>query len=180
MRREALRPIADFMRGRDQRQIALLDVACGTGRFLRDLRLTYPAMQLTGLDLSAAYIAEASRHMGDLRPARWLAANAEAIPLADASQDIVTSVFLFHELPPAIRRRIAAEMARVLKPGATWRVAVLSGSFHTSVLTSVATSAMRPPPCASSSNNPFDGEFNNIFGDTRWSSDYMDFAYQQG
>lgn len=117
MRREALRPIADFMRGRDQRQIALLDVACGTGRFLRDLRLTYPAMQLTGLDLSAAYIAEASRHMGDLRPARWLTANAEAIPLADASQDIVTSVFLFHELPPAIRRRIAAEMARVLKPG---------------------------------------------------------------
>ena len=117
MRREALRPMADFMRGRDQRKIALLDVACGTGRFLRDVRLTYPAMHLTGIDLSAAYIAEAGRHMGDLRPARWLTANAESIPLADASQDIVTSIFLFHELPPDIRRQVTAEMARVLKPG---------------------------------------------------------------
>ena len=40
-----------------------------------------------------------------------------AIPLPDASQDIVTTVFLFHELPPEVRRRVAAEMARVLKPG---------------------------------------------------------------
>ena len=117
MRREALRPIAEFMRGRDQRQIALLDVACGTGRFLRDVRLTYPAIRLTGLDLSAAYLAEAGRHMSDLRPAELLAANGEAIPLPDASQDIVTAIFLFHELPPDARRRVAAEMARVLKPG---------------------------------------------------------------
>ena len=117
MRREALRPIADFMRGRDQRKIALLDVACGTGRFLREARLTYPALKLTGLDLSAAYLAEARRHLGDLRPATLLTANAEAIPLPDASQDIVTSIFLFHELPPDVRRRVTAEMARVLRPG---------------------------------------------------------------
>ena len=117
MRREALRPVAEFMRGRDQRKIALLDVACGTGRFLREARLTYPALKLTGLDLSAAYLAEAQRHMGDLRPAELLTANAEAIPLPDASQDIVNSIFLFHELPPDVRRRVAAEMARVLKPG---------------------------------------------------------------
>jgi ubiquinone/menaquinone biosynthesis C-methylase UbiE len=54
--------------------------------------------------------------MGDLRRARLIEANAEAIPLEDASQNIVTSVFLFHELPPGVRRRVAAEMARVLKP----------------------------------------------------------------
>ena len=47
----------------------------------------------------------------------WLAANAEAIPLPDASQDIVTTVFLFHELPPEVRRQVGREMARVLKPG---------------------------------------------------------------
>ena len=47
----------------------------------------------------------------------WIAANAESIPLPDASQDIVTTVFLFHELPPDVRRRVTAEMARVLKPG---------------------------------------------------------------
>jgi SAM-dependent methyltransferase len=29
----------------------------------------------------------------------------------------VTSVFLFHELPPDVRRAVAQEMARILKPG---------------------------------------------------------------
>lgn len=117
MRRAALRPIADFARGRDQRDLALLDVACGTGRLLREIRLVYPAMRLSGLDLSQAYLDEARRHMGPLRSAQLLHANAEAIPLRDASQDIVTSVFLFHELPPQVRRTVAREMARVLKPG---------------------------------------------------------------
>jgi ubiquinone/menaquinone biosynthesis C-methylase UbiE len=117
MRRAALEPIARTMRGRDQRQIRLLDVGCGTGRLLRDIRLMWPALSLTGLDLSQAYLAEAARHAGDLRPVTWLAANAETIPLPDASQDVVTSVFLFHELPPEVRRRVACEMARVLRPG---------------------------------------------------------------
>lgn len=117
MRRQGLRPIARFMHGRDQRQVRLLDVACGTGRFLRAVRLAYPAMKLSGLDLSQPYLDEAQRHLKDLRPVEWIAANAETIPLPDASQDIVTTVFLFHELPPEVRRRVAAEMARVLKPG---------------------------------------------------------------
>lgn len=117
MRRAALRPIADYMRTRDQRHVSLLDVACGTGRFLRQARLAFPAMRLKGLDLSAAYVREAERHLGGLRPVEWLTANAEAIPLQDASQDIVTTIFLFHELPPEVRRRVAGEMARVLKPG---------------------------------------------------------------
>lgn len=117
MRRQALRPIATFMHGRDQRQIRLLDVACGTGRLLRATRLAYPAMKLAGLDLSQPYLDEARRHLKGLRPVELMAANAEAIPLDDASQDIVTTIFLFHELPPEVRRRVAAEMARVLKPG---------------------------------------------------------------
>jgi ubiquinone/menaquinone biosynthesis C-methylase UbiE len=117
MRRAALRPIAEYIRGRDQRQMALLDVACGTGRLLRQVRLAFPGLKLTGLDLSRAYIDEARRHFGSLRPATWIGANAEAVPLPDASQDVVTSVFLFHELPPDVRRRVTSEMARVLKPG---------------------------------------------------------------
>ena len=117
MRREALRPVAEFMRGKDQRQISLTDVACGTGRFIRDVRLVWPALNITGVDLSTSYLEEAERHLKGLRPARLIAANAEAIPLPDASQDIVTSIFLFHELPPEARRQVAREMARVIKPG---------------------------------------------------------------
>lgn len=117
MRRQALGPIADFMRGRDQRRVRLLDVACGTGRFLREVRRAYPALELTGLDLSRPYLAEADRHLEGLRLVAWLEANAEAMPLADESQDIVTTIFLFHELPPDVRRVVIGEMARVLKPG---------------------------------------------------------------
>jgi ubiquinone/menaquinone biosynthesis C-methylase UbiE len=117
MRRAALAPVAHFMAGRDQRQVTLLDVACGTGRFLRQVRLTYPAMQLKGLDLSQPYLDEARRQLKGLRGAELIEAAAESIPLASESVDIVTSTFLFHELPPEVRRAVAAEMARVLKPG---------------------------------------------------------------
>jgi ubiquinone/menaquinone biosynthesis C-methylase UbiE len=117
MRRAALRPIAEFMRGRDQRHVTLLDVACGTGRFLRQARLAYPAMRLQGLDLSRTYLDEARRHLEPLRGAELIEAAGEKMPLADASADIVTSIFLFHELPPDVRRQVTAEIARVLKPG---------------------------------------------------------------
>ncbi|MGF1650955.1 MAG: methyltransferase domain-containing protein [Hyphomicrobiaceae bacterium] len=117
MRRAALGPILDAVDGRDQRTLALADIACGTGRLLREIRRALPAIRLTGVDLSAAYLDEAARHMGTLRQADWRAGNAEAIPLEDASQDIVVSVFLFHELPPQVRRTVASEFARILKPG---------------------------------------------------------------
>ncbi|NBC31040.1 MAG: undecaprenyldiphospho-muramoylpentapeptide beta-N-acetylglucosaminyltransferase, partial [Alphaproteobacteria bacterium] len=44
-------------------------------------------------------------------------APAEAIPMPDGGVDLVTCVYLYHELPRKIRRQAAAEMARVLAPG---------------------------------------------------------------
>jgi len=117
MRRSALAPIAQFMSGRDQRRATLVDVACGTGRFLRQVRLAYPAMHLKGLDLSRPYLDEAQRQFEGLRGAELIEAPAERMPLPDASADIVTSTFLFHELPPEVRRQVTAEIARILKPG---------------------------------------------------------------
>jgi ubiquinone/menaquinone biosynthesis C-methylase UbiE len=43
--------------------------------------------------------------------------NAESLPVPDESQDAVTSIFLFHELPPKVRRIVFRECARALKPG---------------------------------------------------------------
>ncbi len=117
MRRAAFAPLAEDLHRKDQRQMKLLDVACGTGRFLREVRLAFPGLALTGLDLSRTYLEEAESHLAGLRPASWAVGNVEGIPLPDASQDIVTTVFLFHELPPEVRRRATAEIARVLKPG---------------------------------------------------------------
>ncbi len=117
MRRQALPAIADYVRGKDQRQLAMLDVACGTGRFLGQAAQAFPAMPMTGIDLSGAYIVEARRHLARRRNITLMEGNAEALPLADASQDIVTSVFLYHELPQEVRRTVTGEIARVLKPG---------------------------------------------------------------
>ncbi|MCA9710694.1 MAG: class I SAM-dependent methyltransferase, partial [Myxococcales bacterium] len=44
-------------------------------------------------------------------------ANAEALPLDDASFDAVVCVYLFHELPRNARRRVWSELRRVLRPG---------------------------------------------------------------
>ena len=115
MRRTALRPIAEFMHGCDQRQVTLLDIGCGTGRFLRQLRFAYPAIGLKGLDLSRAYLEEARRHLKPLRSAQLIRAAAEKMPLPDASTDIVTCIFLYHELPSDVRRQVTSEVARILR-----------------------------------------------------------------
>ena len=115
-RRQALPPLHELFAGRDQRRLRAVDVGCGTGRFLDCLKQAWPRLPAVGVDLSESYVAEARRHLK-----RWcwidvVVAKAEAMPLADASQDAVTSVFLFHELPPKIRRAALREFARVLKP----------------------------------------------------------------
>lgn len=117
MRRQALVPLADALRGRDQRDVAMLDVACGTGRFLTFVCDNYPRLNLTAVDLSPNYLAKARRTLQKWRQVRLANANAERLPVADNSQDVVTCIYLFHELPPKIRRVVAAELARVLKPG---------------------------------------------------------------
>jgi len=113
MRRMSLPPLV-----RELREAAaprMLDVACGTGRLLRDLQTLFPRAQLFGVDLSPHYVQHAQRAAAP--GLSVIAANAEELPLADATFDAVTCGFLFHELPHDARRRVMAEMHRVLKPG---------------------------------------------------------------
>jgi ubiquinone/menaquinone biosynthesis C-methylase UbiE len=117
MRRQCLVPIADYIHGKDQRRLKLLDVACGTGRFIRFVKQAFPRLSVTASDLSEAYLAEARAHLKPYRDIAYKVAKAEALPFEDASFDIVTSIYLFHEVPPPIRREIAKEFSRVLKPG---------------------------------------------------------------
>ena len=116
MRRQCLVPLAAYLRGKDQRRLRLLDVGCGTGRFLRFVREAFPRLDAMGTDLSAAYLDEARRHLAPYT-AHFESANAEALPFPDLSFDVLTSIYLFHEVTPEVRRRIAAEFARLLRPG---------------------------------------------------------------
>jgi ubiquinone/menaquinone biosynthesis C-methylase UbiE len=114
MRRRALALLAEAWRRRDHRGLALADVACGAGGFLRDLARAFPRSHLVGVDLSGPYLDEAAQRA----PAAGLVqAAAERLPFGDASLDAVTCVYLFHELPPKVRPAVARELARVLRPG---------------------------------------------------------------
>ncbi len=117
IRRQALPQLREVFAGRDQRKLKLLDIGCGTGRFLDAVKQAWPRLPMLGLDMSEAYIRYAKRQLKRWALIRFIVGKAEAAPLPDNSQDAVTSTFLFHELPPKIRRIVFSECARVLKPG---------------------------------------------------------------
>jgi ubiquinone/menaquinone biosynthesis C-methylase UbiE len=117
MRRQALAPMAEELAGRDQRSLCYADIACGTGNFLVQMRRAFPRLPCLAVDLSEAYLSEARRRIGRTSIVKPAVAKAEALPLADGALDLATCIFLFHELPPKIRRLVAAEIGRVVKPG---------------------------------------------------------------
>ena len=122
MRRQALVPLKHALAGGANSgpgRGRLLDVACGTGRFLREVKANYPRLHVTGLDLSPHYLSVARRELAPWSRTRFVEGMAEAMPFADAEFDAVTCIYLFHELPPRVRRAAVAEIRRVLRPGGT-------------------------------------------------------------
>jgi ubiquinone/menaquinone biosynthesis C-methylase UbiE len=117
MRRQVLPELHEIFAGKDQRKLRLLDIGCGTGRFLDFVKQAWPRLPVLGLDLSEAYLRHARRHLRRWSWARFAVGNAEMMPLPDNSQDAVTNLFTLHELPPEVRRNVISECARVLRPG---------------------------------------------------------------
>ena len=117
MRRQALVPLAEFLAERRSAETRLLDLACGTGRFLTFVKDNYPRLPVTALDLSPAYLDKARAQLAPWRDVSFVCAPAEESGLPDESQDVITCIYLFHELPRKVRRQIAGEAARLLRPG---------------------------------------------------------------
>jgi ubiquinone/menaquinone biosynthesis C-methylase UbiE len=117
MRRMALPPIVRSLRESGAAHPRVLDVGCGTGRFLLQLAAAVPSARLYGLDLSPYYLDRARELVGKNTDLSLASENAEDMPWAEGTFDAVTSVFMFHELPPKVRRAVVREMARVVKPG---------------------------------------------------------------
>lgn len=118
MRRQVLPPVTRFVRdagGADK--LRALDVACGTGRTLHQLASAHPSLRLYGVDLSPAYVRAARKRLAHVDECAISVENAESLPFADGAFDIVTNVYMFHELPRNTRRHVARELFRVLRPG---------------------------------------------------------------
>lgn len=115
MRRMVIPPITKHLGGASDARV--LDVACGTGRFLHQLAVAHPKLRLFGLDLSPYYIQHARELLADVENLSLVPDNAESMPFVNDHFDVVTSIHLFHELPHDARRNVYREMYRVLRPG---------------------------------------------------------------
>jgi SAM-dependent methyltransferase len=63
IRRQALPQIHEVFAGRDQRKLSLMDIGCGTGRFLDAVKQVWPRLPVVGFDMSDAYVRFAKRHL---------------------------------------------------------------------------------------------------------------------
>lgn len=110
--------IVRLQRDRRERPFRLLDVGCGTGRLITLLALRADAELLVGLDYSPVMIQKAIARIAESPRRERLSAivgDAERLPFADASFDVVTCCNSFHHYP---HQAAAVEsFCRVLRPG---------------------------------------------------------------
>lgn len=90
----------------------ILDVGCGTGRLLRAAQKQWPSAHLIGVDPAQGMIDVARQLMPN---ATFHLGTAEALPLEDASADIVLSTLSFHHWQDALAG--IRQVKRVLRPG---------------------------------------------------------------
>ena len=143
MQRQSFVSISEFVALRrgivEEEDIMLLEVAAGTGRQHTFIKDNWPTMGTVCTDLSPFYLQEAYENMEyfqeytrsttgrEIRFPKYLQAKAEDLPFEDKSFDIVTCTYLFHEIPFDVRKAVAREMFRVVKPGG---ICVITDSFQ--------------------------------------------------
>ena len=103
--------------------VRVLDLGSGTGYATRKLRQRYADADIVSLDLAPEMLRFAqaqlpttsilARLFGRSKRQNWLCANAEALPLANESIDLVLSSLMLQWCDP---EAVSREVARVLKP----------------------------------------------------------------
>jgi ubiquinone/menaquinone biosynthesis C-methylase UbiE len=141
MQRTALLPLVEYANETKttlDRPLKILEIGCGTGRFLTFARDNLPLdTEFTAVDLSPFYIEKTRENdrqwmsirqrsvfnnndnesVDTIKPVRVVQANAEKLPFDDEEFDVVICMYMFHEIPRYARSNVSAEMARVVKSG---------------------------------------------------------------
>ncbi len=122
MRRRVLAPLKRGLKrfsSRCSAGLRVLDVATGTGRTMQQIHGAIPEVELIGIDLSSAYLKQASKYLNNRKNplVQLVRANAEELPFANNTMQGITCVFLLHELPREARQNVLNDCWRVLEPG---------------------------------------------------------------
>jgi len=151
MQRTALVPLVQFAEEFEASRngggpMKVLEVACGTGRFITFARDNLPLdTEFTAVDLSPFYLNNARENDENWRsirkkteskgsnqnvkiaPATFVQAKGEDLPFDDEEFDAVVCMYMYHEIPRNIRGEVSAEMARVIKKGG---LVILTDSYQ--------------------------------------------------
>lgn len=91
----------------------VLDLGCGIGSLARRIAKETGAMSVTAIDTDDAQIERATQKGGSVK---YLTGTAEALPLADASLDVIVMMKSLHHVPIPEMDAAFGEMTRVLRP----------------------------------------------------------------
>lgn len=113
LQRDVGRRLLSHLAAAAQTPSVVLDLGCGTGSFRGELRARFPQASYIGLDLAPGMVEYARAQAAD--DSVWLVGDAELLPLAADSVDLVFSSLAIQwcDRPELF----FAELARVLRPG---------------------------------------------------------------
>lgn len=109
----------------------VLDIGCGTGTLVLQLKRQFPTVQVVGVDPDPKALgrakAKAKRAGVSIKFEQGFA---DELPYESGSFDRVFSSFMFHHLDEADREKALREAFRVLKPGGSFHLLDFIGDDH--------------------------------------------------
>lgn len=123
------RPVHDAILHRiaDLRPATVLDLGCGTGQLSRRLATTFPSATVLGIDVSTGMLeraAAADDDPADAASVSYAQADAQRLPFAAASIDVVVCTESFHWYTD--QAAALSDLARVLVPGGRLLIASIA------------------------------------------------------
>ena len=113
MRRFSMIPIKDLTIKNNK--LKVLDIGTGAGDFIKILKYNFPNFNITCSDLSKDYLNVAKKKLSKFQNLEFVNCKGEELPFKSNSYDLITSTYVFHEVPREIRKQIFSEISRVLR-----------------------------------------------------------------